>query len=68
MADDEVTDRISEVVNEPAKASGDLGSVENQPIPDLIDADKYLKNNAATTGSKAPRLTINRLVPPGASG
>jgi len=51
----------------PAKASGDAGSVEQHPLPDQIDADRYLASRqAAKSPAKAIRLI--RLVPPGAEG
>ena len=33
-------DKINEVANGPSKASGDAGSVEQQNLKDLIEADK----------------------------
>lgn len=51
----------------PAKASGDSGNVEQHPLRDQIEADRYLASKqAAKTPAKALRLT--RLVPPGAEG
>jgi hypothetical protein len=51
----------------PAKAAGDSGSVEQHPLRDQIEADRYLASKqAASAPAKALRLT--RLVPPGAGG
>ena len=58
-------DKISEVASGPAKASGDAGSVEQQNLKDLIEADKYLANKGVSRGRG---LGIKRvqLIPPGA--
>ncbi len=51
----------------PAKAAGDSGSVEQHPLKDQIEADRYLASkSAAKSPAKALRLT--RLIPPGAEG
>ena len=57
--------KINEVANGPSKASGDAGSVEQQNLKDLIEADKYLANKSASRGRG---LGIKRvqLIPPGA--
>ena len=48
----------------PAKASGDSGSIEQHPLRDQIEADRYL---SAKKAAKAKRLglRITKLVPPG---
>ena len=58
-------DKINEVANGPSKASGDAGSVEQQNLKDLIEADKHLANKSASRGRG---LGIKRvqLIPPGA--
>ena len=58
-------DKISEVANGPSKASGDAGSIEQQNLKDLVEADKYLANKSASRGQG---LGIKRvkLVPPAA--
>ena len=60
-----IEDKINEVAQGPAKASGDAGSVEQQNLKDLIEADKYLANKRV---SQARGLGIKRvqLIPPGA--
>lgn len=62
---DELDDAIEENAKGPAKASGDAGSVEQHPLPDQIEAAKFL---AAKEAAKKPRrgLRFNKLVPPGA--
>jgi len=51
----------------PAKASGDSGSVEQHPLRDQIDADRYLASKQASA-SPAKALRLTRLIPPGAEG
>ena len=60
-----IEDKINEVANGPAKATGDAGSVEQQNLKDLVEADKYLANKNA---SHRQGLGIKRvqLIPPGA--
>jgi len=51
----------------PKRAQGDAGSVEQHPLPDQIEAAKFLASaEAAKKPAKALRLT--RLIPPGAEG
>ena len=58
-------DKISEVANGPSKASGDAGSIEQQNLKDLIEADKYLANKIASRG-RGLGIKRVKLVPPGA--
>ncbi len=62
---DELDDTIEENAKGPAKASGDAGSVEQHPLPDQIEADRYLASKGA---AQQPRrgLRFNKFVPPGA--
>ncbi len=46
MADD-LEDTIEQNAKGPAKASGDAGSVEQHPLPDQIEADRYLASKDA---------------------
>lgn len=51
----------------PRRAQGDSVSVEQHPLRDQIDADRYLASKqAAAAPARALRLT--RLIPPGAEG
>ena len=61
----DLNDTIRKNAEGPAKASGDAGSVEQHPLPDQIEADRYL---AAKEGVKSKKrgLRVNKLVPPGA--
>jgi hypothetical protein len=64
MADD-LDETIEQNAKGPAKASGDAGSVEQHPLPDQIEADRYLASKDAA--QKPQRgLRFNKLVPPGA--
>ncbi|HAN99111.1 MAG TPA: hypothetical protein DCQ98_17515 [Planctomycetaceae bacterium] len=61
---DELDDAIRDSAQGPAKVSGDAGSVEQHPLPDQIEADKYLAAKQAAR-SKSRGLRFNKLVPPG---
>lgn len=63
---DELDDTIRQSAQGPAKATGDAGSVEQHPLPDQIEADRYLASKDAAE-SKKRGLRFNKLVPPGAS-
>ncbi|MBX3399536.1 MAG: hypothetical protein KF873_12405 [Gemmataceae bacterium] len=62
---DDLDETIEQNAKGPAKASGDAGSVEQHPLPDQIEADRYL---ASKDAAKQPQrgLRFNKLVPPGA--
>lgn len=69
----DLSDTIETVAGEPAEASGDTGSMKQQPIPDLIAADAYLSGKTALEGTGVnggPKsgwncLRIARAIPPG---
>ncbi len=62
---DNLEQTIRENAGGPKKASGDTGSVEQHPINDQIDADRYLASKqAAKKGLGGIRR--NRVSPPGA--
>jgi hypothetical protein len=63
---DELDDTIRQNAQGPAKATGDAGSVEQHPLPDQIEADRYLASKDAAA-SKKRGLRFNKLVPPGAN-
>lgn len=48
----------------PAKASGDACSIEQHPLKDQIEADRYLASKKASR-SKGLGLRRAKLVPPG---
>lgn len=61
----ELDDTIKKNAQGPAKASGDAGSVEQHPLTEQIEADRYLASKEAAQ-SKKRGLRFNKLVPPGA--
>ncbi len=64
MADD-LEQSIQESAQQPAKATGDSGSVEQHPLPDQIAADRYLASKQAVR-LKRLGLRFTKIVPPGA--
>jgi hypothetical protein len=48
----------------PKKAAGDSGSVEQHPLPEQIEADKYLSGKTAADANHRG-LRFTKLVPPG---
>lgn len=48
----------------PKKVQGDELTAEQHPLPDQLEADRYLKSNNALT-KKKKGLNITRLKPPG---
>ena len=51
-------------VSGPRRVKGDAGEVEQQPIPDLIAADRYAAAKAAMS-TRRRGLRITKLRPPG---
>lgn len=64
---DELEQAIRDNAAGPRRAQGDSGSVEQHPLPDQIEADRYLASKQAAA-SPAKSLRLTRLVPPGAEG
>lgn len=63
---DEVTDAIEAAAQNPQRVRTDAGEVEAHPLPDQIEADKYLKAKAAAS-TKARGLRFNQIIPNGFS-
>lgn len=61
---DSLAETIRIAATEPAKASGDAGSMEQHPLPDQIAADRYLESKKAARG-KGLGIGLKKLVPPG---
>ncbi len=57
-------DTIEQNAKGPAKASSDAGSIEQHPLPDQIEADRYLASKKAAQDKKRG-LKLNKIVPPG---
>lgn len=62
----DLTDTIEDAAEGPKKAKGDQGEMEQHPLPDLIEADKYLKGDDAAKTQTARGLRFNRFKNPGA--
>jgi len=68
MPDPEPTPNLEQAIRDnaagPAKAAGDSGSVEQHPLKDQIEADRYL---ASKDAARKPGLGIKfaKIVPPG---
>lgn len=56
---------ILENAQQPAKAAGDSGSVEQHSLADQIAADRYLQEKQASR-SRRLGLRATKIVPPGA--
>lgn len=63
MADD-LENTILENAQGPAKASGDSGSMEQHPLTDQIEADRYLESKKASR-CKGLGIGLKKLAPPG---
>lgn len=48
-----ISDNLADNAAAPKKSQGDSGSMEQHPLPDQIEADRYLKSqNALKNGSR----------------
>jgi len=64
---EDLEQRIRDAAAGPARASNETGAVDQQPLGELIEADRYLASkDAAASPRKSLRFT--KLVPPGAAG
>jgi hypothetical protein len=61
---DDLTDTILENAQGPAEAHGDAGGMKQHPLPDQIEADRYLESKKASR-SKGLGIKLKKLVPPG---
>ena len=61
---DDLDDTIRQNAEGPKRAKGDAGEVEQHPLKDQIEADRYLGAKEAAA-SKHRGLKFNKLVPPG---
>jgi len=62
---DDLEQTIRDNAKAPAKATGDSGSVEQHPLRDQIEADRYLNSKKAAK-RKGLGVKLSKLVPPGA--
>ncbi|MSR56787.1 MAG: hypothetical protein EXS05_03840 [Planctomycetaceae bacterium] len=65
MAND-LSTSIDTAAQGPAQVSVDGRSAQQQPLPDLIEADRYLKTVGAVANTKRRGLIITPMRPPGA--
>lgn len=63
---DNLDDTIRQNAQGPAKVAGDAGSVEQHPLSELIEADRYLASKESVRQPKRG-LRFSKLVPPGIS-
>ena len=61
---EEVSDAIREAAQQPAEVSVDGQTLKQQPLPDQIEADRYLSSKDAAKKGLGVRMT--KAVPPGA--
>jgi hypothetical protein len=66
VSDSDLEDAIRDAAAGPAEAHGDSGGVKQQPLPDLLEADRYLRQRRTAAAGPAGFLRFVRLVPPGA--
>lgn len=68
MTGDKMTDlkpRIAQAATEPKAASDDSGSMTQHDLSQVIEADRYLKNETAKTGNRFRGIGMKKIVPPG---
>lgn len=63
-ADEELEDTIRENAQGPKSVSTDAGSAQAHSLTEQIEADRYLKSNAAARRRLGIRLV--KIIPPGA--
>jgi hypothetical protein len=63
MADD-LEQTILDNAQGPAEAHGDAGGMKQHPLPEQIEADRYLASKKAAR-SKGLGIGLKKLVPPG---
>ena len=52
---DDIADKIETTAEGPRRVRTDAGEVEAHPLPDQIEADKYLRAKAAADGGSSTR-------------
>ena len=61
---EEIANAIHEAAQQPAEVAVDGQTVKQQPLPDQIEADRYLASKEAAKQGLGVRMT--KVVPPGA--
>jgi len=62
---DDLDDAIRTNAEGPASASDETGGVTQQPVPSVIQADRYLLNKAAFKNRRVLGIRTTKLVPHG---
>lgn len=62
---DELDQEIRENAGGPKRARGDSGEIEQHPLPDQIEADRYLASKQAAR-ARGMGIRVGKLIPPGA--
>lgn len=62
---DTLAEQIAENATAPKRASDEAGSVEQHPLPDQIEVDRYTRGNTAVKRS-GRGLRFTQVVPPAA--
>ena len=65
---DDIAAKIEEAAEGPQRVRTDAGEVQSHPLPDLIEADKYLASRDAVSAASNRThrgLRFNVLKPPG---
>ena len=65
IMEDELENAIRDNASGPKHASGDSGSIDQHPLKDQIDADKYLASKTAMSKNPAKGFTRVKIIPPG---
>lgn len=66
MTDEPLDQSIRENAQGPAEAHGDSGGMKQHPLPDQIEADRYLASKQAVK-SKSRGVRFTKIAPPGAA-
>lgn len=66
MTDEPLDQSIRENAQGPAEAHGDSSGMKQHPIPDQIEADRYLASKQAIK-SKSRGVRLTKIAPPGAA-
>lgn len=64
MAETDLSQTIADNAAKPVSGSGDSGSIQMHPLPDLVQADLHLANKKAATNRNFG-MRFAKLVPPG---
>ncbi len=66
MTEEPLDQSIRENAQGPAEAHGDSGGMKQHPLPDQIEADRYLASKQAVK-AKSRGVRLTKIAPPGAA-